>query len=303
MIVMNGDLYFDEKKYISSSRAAKITGYANDYIGQLCRDGKLECRMVGRSWYVSFNSLINHKNANAHGTRSRGSHKKLRSSSPSTPTLTILSSEEFEENSPIPVVPLISYPDFSFKPESVNVISKVRVRNSYSVKKGTSLVVKTFVGMTAFCMALVGFWYGLSSNESSAKIYGSLWKETAIHLEANVFSGAKHLVDESAVAFYRTIRGWLFDSRETILVLTGDSITTLDNVQKDIPAQSGPNRGMVVVPTTEEMDKEKTAETIKQSFSDEVEIAERDKDTGIITPVFKDSRGNEYLYVLVPIDE
>jgi hypothetical protein len=68
---MNGDLYFSGKKYISSSRAAKLSGYVNDYIGQLCRDGKLECQMVGRSWYVSLESLVSHKNSNAVGTKNK----------------------------------------------------------------------------------------------------------------------------------------------------------------------------------------------------------------------------------------
>lgn len=68
---MNSDLYFDGKKYISSSRAAKISGYVNDYIGQLCRDGKLDCRMIGRSWYVSFDSLIAHKNSNGSGSKNK----------------------------------------------------------------------------------------------------------------------------------------------------------------------------------------------------------------------------------------
>ncbi len=71
MYVMNSDLYFDGKKYISSSRAAKISGYVNDYIGQLCRDGKLDCRMIGRSWYVSFDSLIAHKNSNGSGSKNK----------------------------------------------------------------------------------------------------------------------------------------------------------------------------------------------------------------------------------------
>ena len=65
MKYMNGELYFEGKKYISSSRAAKLSGYVNDYIGQLCRDGKVESRMVGRSWYVSVDSLLEHKKANA----------------------------------------------------------------------------------------------------------------------------------------------------------------------------------------------------------------------------------------------
>ncbi|NQV93116.1 hypothetical protein HQ403_01305 [Candidatus Kaiserbacteria bacterium] len=38
--------------YISSKRAAKIMGYTQDYIGQLCRGGKIEARQVGRGWYI-----------------------------------------------------------------------------------------------------------------------------------------------------------------------------------------------------------------------------------------------------------
>ncbi|MEX1120407.1 MAG: helix-turn-helix domain-containing protein, partial [Candidatus Paceibacterota bacterium] len=38
--------------YISSKRAAKIMGYTQDYIGQLCRAGKIESRQIGRSWYI-----------------------------------------------------------------------------------------------------------------------------------------------------------------------------------------------------------------------------------------------------------
>lgn len=72
---MNGDLFFDGKKFISSKRAAQISGYVNDYIGQLCRDGKLECRMVGRTWYVGFESLIQHKNLNNSSVTKRGKRK------------------------------------------------------------------------------------------------------------------------------------------------------------------------------------------------------------------------------------
>src|SRR3989344_6246442 len=52
------DLFFEGKKYISSKLAAQLTGYASDYIGQLCRDGKVLSKMVGRSWYVSVESIL-----------------------------------------------------------------------------------------------------------------------------------------------------------------------------------------------------------------------------------------------------
>ncbi|HEY4500330.1 MAG TPA: NYN domain-containing protein, partial [Candidatus Paceibacterota bacterium] len=54
---MSQPLYFDGKKFISSKRASEVGGYTQDYIGQLIRGKKIEARMVGRSWFVSEESL------------------------------------------------------------------------------------------------------------------------------------------------------------------------------------------------------------------------------------------------------
>lgn len=58
---MEESLEFDGKRYISSKRAASLVGYTKDYVGQLCRGGKVEARLVGRSWYVSEESIRKHK--------------------------------------------------------------------------------------------------------------------------------------------------------------------------------------------------------------------------------------------------
>ncbi|MBP6860689.1 MAG: helix-turn-helix domain-containing protein [Candidatus Pacebacteria bacterium] len=55
------ELSFDGKTYVSSKQAAKISGYAKDYIGQLCREGRIEARLVGRNWYVSEEALSSHR--------------------------------------------------------------------------------------------------------------------------------------------------------------------------------------------------------------------------------------------------
>ncbi len=52
---------FDGKDYISASRAAKVTGYNQDYIGQLARSGKILSRQIGNRWYVDRAGLIEHK--------------------------------------------------------------------------------------------------------------------------------------------------------------------------------------------------------------------------------------------------
>ena len=58
---MKENLILQDKNYISAKRAAEIFGYASDYIGQLCRSGKVECKMVGRSWFVTKESLVKHR--------------------------------------------------------------------------------------------------------------------------------------------------------------------------------------------------------------------------------------------------
>jgi hypothetical protein len=58
------ELLIKDQKYISSKRASELTGYAKDYIGQLCREGRVEARLVGRSWYVREAGIKDHRFGN-----------------------------------------------------------------------------------------------------------------------------------------------------------------------------------------------------------------------------------------------
>jgi|SRR3989344_4036962 len=55
------ELIIEDRKYISSKRAADITGYAKDYVGQLCREGHVSARRVGRNWYVLETAIRDHR--------------------------------------------------------------------------------------------------------------------------------------------------------------------------------------------------------------------------------------------------
>lgn len=55
------ELTLDNKKYLSTKYAAKVTGYAKDYVGQLCREGRVEARLVGRNWYVLEEAILEHR--------------------------------------------------------------------------------------------------------------------------------------------------------------------------------------------------------------------------------------------------
>ncbi|OGG80055.1 hypothetical protein A3A39_03115 [Candidatus Kaiserbacteria bacterium RIFCSPLOWO2_01_FULL_54_13] len=52
---------FDGKDYLSASRAAEITGYHQDYIGQLAREGRVLSRQIGTRWYVERAGIMAHK--------------------------------------------------------------------------------------------------------------------------------------------------------------------------------------------------------------------------------------------------
>lgn len=51
-------------EYISTARAADLTGYTQDYVGQLARGGEITARKVGRRWFAGRESLLQYKKAN-----------------------------------------------------------------------------------------------------------------------------------------------------------------------------------------------------------------------------------------------
>jgi hypothetical protein len=52
---------FDGMEYVSAAKAAKLTSYNQDYIGQLARSGKILSRQVGNRWYIDKRGLQEHK--------------------------------------------------------------------------------------------------------------------------------------------------------------------------------------------------------------------------------------------------
>ena len=55
---------FDGRDYVSAQRGATITGYHQDYVGQLARSGKILSRQIGNRWYVDREGLVEHKRYN-----------------------------------------------------------------------------------------------------------------------------------------------------------------------------------------------------------------------------------------------
>ncbi len=54
-------LVLDGVKYYKAKALAEELGYTSDYLGQLCRSGKVDGHLVGRTWYVNKQALLEHK--------------------------------------------------------------------------------------------------------------------------------------------------------------------------------------------------------------------------------------------------
>lgn len=59
--VRNDSIFFDGEEYVTSARAKDLTGYAQDYIGELARAGAVSARKVGKHWFIAKESLLKHK--------------------------------------------------------------------------------------------------------------------------------------------------------------------------------------------------------------------------------------------------
>lgn len=58
---MSDEVDIEGVRYISSKRASQLSGYAQDYIGQLARAGLIEAKRIAGLWYVSPDSLNAYK--------------------------------------------------------------------------------------------------------------------------------------------------------------------------------------------------------------------------------------------------
>lgn len=59
--LMSDEITLDGEIFVSSKRASDLSGYEQDYIGQLCRGANIKARRVGGLWYVSADSLMKYK--------------------------------------------------------------------------------------------------------------------------------------------------------------------------------------------------------------------------------------------------
>lgn len=65
--------------FVPAAAVAKKFRYTTDYVGQLCRAGKVDTHRVGRQWYITLDSVVKHRK-NKHKTQKALASKKSPSS-------------------------------------------------------------------------------------------------------------------------------------------------------------------------------------------------------------------------------
>lgn len=99
------EILIDDKKYISAKQAAEATGYARDYIGQLCREGRVPARLVGRSWYVLESALHDHR----FGNQGAEEASETKQTVPPKTSFTATWESPRYESAPIDILPSIQH--------------------------------------------------------------------------------------------------------------------------------------------------------------------------------------------------
>ncbi len=278
-MLMDKDLLVDGKTYISAIRASKKIGYASDYIGQLCRGGKIPGKLIGRSWYVDFDALSTHKRENK-----VRKNKAILKNVPQLkkPQEVKLVREKVFENY---FAGVEKHFENKFEPISIKApsIASLSYKTEYvsrlpEVKKVPQAEVMTDVGRSRNSLVMVGL-----------VMFMLLSVYAAGYIRYVATSSGQSQVSLGASGFLSGIFARIFGT----------------DLKSNVPSpQNGTQFGIVAVPENGN-DHATIVARVKRAFSDEVEvIVDPEGDAGVIRPVFRDGDDTEdYAFVMVPIKE
>ncbi len=293
---MKDTLILEGKNYISARRAAKIINYAQDYIGQLCRSEKLDCKMVGRSWFVTEESLLNHRENAIDATQERIT--KI-SKKPEEIIKEIIKKniQSVAARLEQPVAIAVADTESSYKYETAKGPSLPALEKRVpSVFSQPGPLVKVYPVAKAYLA--YDFKKDISGMEMSVVILVLAIATGSFIFSPTLSSTISHLSSTTSESSIFTAMRNFFGSAGRTLNNSGVPSST------PAPVTSTYN-GIGVIPSsqsvaTDDMEKAK----IRNSFSDEVTIRPDQSGTaGIITPVFKKTTGDSFVYVLVPVKD
>lgn len=275
---MDNELTFNNKKFLSSKRAGELAGYTNDYIARLCRQGKVDGQMVGRAWYVDEESFQNFVDTNALQKERRSiqlskERKKEYVSSPKKKKILPVVVEKQDDNNKSSVF-LTLHREIFLKRVGVFVVFVFLMFGVYNIFLGQRFTTEQAINDRNIIIVNDN---AASVLDSITEFFGTVW--------------------QFATGAFRSL---------AVRDITSNNARDQQFTEGSTPlAQTDRERdGMVVVPSSGIDEDEARKQKIEDAFSDEIQIVPSpDGRSGIIKPVFKRQEDQEYLYVLVPVDE
>ena len=315
---------FEGKKYISAKRASEISDYSGDYVGQLCRAGKLDCRMVGRSWFVTEESM-------------RGHHENVKVEKEATATVT-------------EPVPLSTEKSLSAGLKDFKGKKYISARRASEISEYSADYIGQLCRAEKLDCRMVGrSWF--VTEESIWRHQESIVEEEAGRDRIQNINGGKHAdrtiraaavtpdraaataVADTESAGSSSDNAWLVRSiilRRVLLagVLTclivvgvvggayflnrpsgvatsqvATSQVAVESRDKTNSATPVAGQGVAIAPSSgTQSGDEETKQNIQATFSDQVNInPDLSGTAGVITPVFKEAKGKGFIYVMVPV--
>jgi len=318
------------EQYISLQEAAKYCEYSQEYLSLRARQGKLKAIKIGRNWVTKKEWLEDYlKNFN----NKNGNH----SLSPKTPEILAKPKELIplpKEKFSFPTVKQYSWVSRKF---SIPLVKHqpFSVKEFYFSKKSGLFIFKKLGFGLARALLVIFLISGVFFIFQRFELKNYLEKNAAA-LSQNFFLLSRTMdFKDIQAANAGALKGygeWLFLSIKNLPTNIIDDYWAADkfvekklkggyllvinflNPKKEIaqentaPLPQGyieekPKEGMVVLPYEGEGTEEEIAKKIKDSFSDEVRVEQKDKSSGIITPIFREQKeGDKYFYVLVPLN-
>ncbi len=285
---MKDSLILEGKIYISARRASRIMNYAQDYIGQLCRTGKLECKMIGRSWFVTEESLLSHRESAIESTEERV--LKIIEKDKEELTKNIQEKIKEENTREKQTVCKIESSPLEYHVEEKPLLPPLgkRVSPAFAIPSFHFDARKASTANTAFIVLFI------AAMGMSALIYSTSLKSVSPSSStASVASVTRDIVDQAM----STVTKFVIDRLP-------ENKTKNEEVKATETQTENKFNGIGIVPSTSPLVDEKEKNMIRNSFSDEVRINPDQSGTaGVITPVFKKTDGKDFVYVLVPVKD
>ena len=293
--LLGADVPEQKPERLSTKSASQIFGYTSDYIGQLCRGGKLDSRMIGNTWYITRESLEKHQ--------AKIQEEKSRTASEvSIADFLNVRSEGYD------LLPILnkgagagrSSADTQYETVEKKITTKDGLTPSGNRSDGLRALQRDFrssrnkkslakfLAMSCFSavffVAIMSISVGLISPQNSA-ISGNAFTANAFDAVKNVFSYFGQAFDSVTASIFSP-------SAPAVHVVTID-----DQLASGVGIAIAPSTGSTTADNA-------VKEQIQNSFSDQVEVhPDMNGESGVITPVFKESKGKNFVYVLVPINK